>query len=210
MSCLETRAAVSGDLGVTAPHVRPGLRQPADLRCRSRRAAAADAGFSGRLAAPIREDAVVPLEDTLAGLRLPHPRRAACSAWRRRAQSRPDHARDHVRREGLQSLVLRPADLARPRRSARSISARAGENFFTRRGPAVLHAGGRAGGHRARQRALLQAHRGAQRAPGGGEGLPGGRDPHRQPLRGDRRPEPRAASHSEAGGDGGAHRFHGA
>ena len=55
----------------------------------------------------IREDAVVPLDDSSGGLRFPHPRRAGCSAWRRRAPSPPPPA-TIFEREGIQSLCCVP------------------------------------------------------------------------------------------------------
>ena len=207
VGCLDTQAAVSGHLRLTAPHLRAGLRQPADLRRRSHAPAPADARFSGRHRRHSRRRHRAARRQ---------PRRATSSAPAQGRLFSLDEARaispstgEHHRAGRAAIALLHAADLAR-QGAGHAESGLAAAGLLHGRRPAVLHAGRRPGGHRAGQRALLPAHRRTERPAGRGKGLPRRRDPHRQPVRGDHRPEPRAEGHSEAGGDRGAHRFHGA
>ena len=118
------------------------------------RPAPADARLSGRLGRHSRRCRGA-ARRLAGGLRLPHARRAGCSAWKRRAPSRKTTG-EIMAREGLQVALLHAADLARQRAGHAQSGFAAGELLHRRR-PAVLLAGRRAGGDRAGERALLSS-----------------------------------------------------
>ncbi len=110
----------------------------------------------------IRENAVVPLDDSVRRLWSSAPaRRRVFTPGRGRAAISPSTA-DIMAREGLQSLCCMPLISPAAVLGTLNLGSRQ-ENFFTAAGSAILLAGRRPGGHRARKRALLQAHRGTER-----------------------------------------------